>query len=484
MAPAFFCPPTLNAAQRLSDQEISDAVEDKIKADGVVPANQIDVKSSVGVVTLSGTVDNLLVKERAVRLAETIRGVKAVINKIYVKSIKRDDAAIKKDIVKAFSRNPAIQASNLKTEVQNSIVVLSGEVQSWRERTLAMTLAKSVKGVNDVRDAIAIKSPKERSDEEIKNDIVQALKWDVLVERNNISVDVKGGRVKLTGTVGSAAEKSRAMTLASVTGMKEVDASGLEVEPSQDKEKMPSRGIITDEQIKKAVQNALLVDPRVTALKVMVDVTGQVVTLRGVVETLEAKRAAQQDALNTRGVTVVKNRLKVKPKLELDDSRIAEDVRDALTTDPFVDKYEVAVSVVGNVAYLSGTVDTAFEKAQAEFTASTVAGVVDVVNWLSVRNNTTYIYDPFVDDFIFYDFYNSAPERGILKYEMQLGQDIKNQMAWSPFVDANQVKVNVDGAVVTLTGTVTSRYEKEMAAKNAFDAGAPIVINQLKLRAK
>ncbi|MBT1070334.1 BON domain-containing protein [Pelotalea chapellei] len=472
--------PPLQAAQPLSDQEIADAVEDKIQADGAVPVSRLQVTTEAGVVTLSGTVPTLLAKERALRLAESLRGVKSVVNLIQVKTINRDDVEIRKDIEKAFLRNPAIKARNLSPDVRNGVVTISGDVQSWTERDLALKMAEAVKGVRDVKDAISIRFAGQRSDPEILDDVVQALKWDALLKHSRITAKVTDGTVKLTGSVVSAAQKSRAKRVASVAGVKKVDASELEVTSPAGKQ--PEEPMVTDAQIQQAVVNALQVDPRTSTYKISVDVTGRVATLRGTVETLEAKRAAKQDAMNTRGIIAVKNRLKVQPTLELDDASVAKRVREALAADPLVESYQIGVSVIGNVAYLSGTVDASYQKTEAEFAASTVTGVIDVVNGLAVRNPAApSVYDPFVDYFIFYDLSGPASERA-KKNEAQLRQDIRDQFYWSPFVDADQVKVTVKDGVVTLTGTVDSNYEKEMAAKNAFDGGASVVVNELKVK--
>ena len=93
--------------------------------------------------------------------------------------------------------------------------------------------------------------PRNDQDRDVRNDVVQALKWDALVNRNNVSVEVKDGRVTLTGTVGSAAEKARAITDAAIMGVKGVDATALEVAALL-KQGDRTPPVITDEQIKKS----------------------------------------------------------------------------------------------------------------------------------------------------------------------------------------------------------------------------------------
>ena len=64
----------------LTDQGINDAVEDELDRDPAVSLNWIDVSVNEGIVNLSGSADNILAKERAERIAETVKGVRAVIN--------------------------------------------------------------------------------------------------------------------------------------------------------------------------------------------------------------------------------------------------------------------------------------------------------------------------------------------------------------------------------------------------------------------
>lgn len=458
-------------AEGLSDQDISDAVEDKISADRVVPVNNLQIHSALGVVTLTGTVNNVLAKERAAKVAETVRGVKSVVNRIQVKPVRRPDTYLKRDIQHALTRNPALAKRDVKVTAKDGVITLSGEVSSYPERQIAINIAMSIKGVRDVLDELVVIFSEKRSDEEIRKDIVEGLKWDSVVERNKISVAVKDGIVTLTGTVGSAAEKARVFTLASVNGVRSIDTSKLEVaaflEPGQHVNQT-----VTDEEIRNALHNALLVDPRVNAYKVDINVKNWVVTLRGIVERLEAKKAAEQDARNTRGVFIVKNRLKVNPDQEIDDAEIAGEIRDSLRLDPFLEKYQIGANVAGGIAYLTGTVDTFFERDEAELVASRIRGVIDVSNGVLVREVSPYSYESNAVE----------PRPGKWAEDNVLQQDVKNYLSWDPLFLPDQIQVAIKQGVVTLTGTVDSVYAKNMAAKDAFNAGAHVIINNIAVR--
>ena len=76
-----------NAAYTPSVNEttVSDAVENELFMDQAVPAHQLVVSTTEGIVTLRGAVENILAKERAAKIAMTVKGVRAVVNQIEVK---------------------------------------------------------------------------------------------------------------------------------------------------------------------------------------------------------------------------------------------------------------------------------------------------------------------------------------------------------------------------------------------------------------
>jgi hypothetical protein len=57
----------------------------------------------------------------------------------------------------------------------------------------------------------------------------------------------------------------------------------------------------------------------------------------------------------------------------------------ALLWDPFLDNSTIDAAVIHRVAYLSGAVDSSFQKAEAQDVASRIKGVVEVRNRLKVE---------------------------------------------------------------------------------------------------
>jgi osmotically-inducible protein OsmY len=298
-----------------------------------------------------------------------------------------------------------------------------------------------------------------------------------------IDVRVDDGVVYLSGVVGSAAEKHLARIDAFVSGVKTVNDQGLEVKRWARDDDLRTNKYVhkTEHAIRKAVEDALLYDPRVSSFKITTEVSGNVVTLRGTVDNLKAKRAAAQDARNTVGVMGVDNRIKVRPIVQTSSQIIANKIEAALLRDPYVSSYRISVEVSDGVASLNGTVDSYFEKLQAEDVASKVRGVILVDNDLNVRKEyDPYIYDPYVEerypeDYSWYGSRFTYPKMS----DSEIKNEINDELFWSPFVDADDVNVTVNRGEATLTGTVDSWSEYHSAEENAYEGGAVYVDNEL-----
>ncbi len=476
-------PTTAEVQSEMTDQDISDKIEDQLILDPGVLSVLINVRTTDGIVTLRGKVNSILAKERAARVAKTVKGVRSVVNRIDINpTALRPDDQVRKDVENALAADPATESYIIGTTVESGQVTLTGAVHSHQQRQVARTVAKGVRGVRAVEDQIDVAYKVDRPDEEIQAEIEQTLRWNARVDDYLINVVVDNGEVTLSGVVGSAAEKRSAECDALVANVNSVDSSELNVERwARDEELRGEKYLIkSEEQVRDAVRRALLHDPRVNPFNVAVEVTGSLVTLRGEVKNLKARRAAEQDARNTVGVSGVYNRLRVRPVTRATDAQIAQGIRETLLRDPYVDRFEITVTVVGDTASLYGTVNSYFAMHRADDLASRVVGVVDVMNHLRVDIETPYTYDPYVDDaYLGQDVLAGYERRAPGKTDTQIKESIESHLWWSPFVNSNNVTVSVTNGIATLTGTVGSWSERQAATKNAYDGGATLVSNDL-----
>jgi osmotically-inducible protein OsmY len=469
----------------MNAESIADAVTEELLFDPAVSHNYLDIEVVDGIVELKGHVENLLSKRRARRLAETVKGVRAVINRIQVQPAEpRSDSVLRSDIEIELLADPATEAFEVDVEVEDGTAVLTGEVQSWPEKHLVERVAMRVRGLEDVKNKLKVNPPASRPDSEMAEDIRASLRWSTLVDHGLIDVKVEGGEAELSGIVGSAAEKREARRLAWRSGIIQIDDSELKVKKwNRDSDLRHDKYTgKTDKEVAAALRDALLYDPRVAGFKIDADVKTGKAILRGIVDNLKAKRAAEQDARNTIGVYDVANHIRVRASKEITDLEMEESITDALKRSPFLEEYDVSVDVRNSVANLYGTVDTYFEKSQADDIASRTKGVVGVDNNLDVRNTELLVYEPFVDEFPYYLYawyeYN-APQTWMT--DAEIDGRIQAQIWWSPYVDSEDVEVEVDDGVATLTGEVDSWMELWAATTNAYEGGAVMVDNDLQV---
>ena len=481
LLPLFFLWLSVGAAAEMADDQIVVAVENQILQDPGTTLNTIDVTATSGIVTLSGMVDNILAKERAVTVAQTVRGVRSVVDKISVNPPLRQDPEIASDIEQALIYDPLSESWNISASVENGHVTLTGAVDSWAAREAVGKIAKGVRGVISLENSLAITYNIDRKDVEMEEEIERRLHWDALVDNSLIEVEVKNDQAFLTGTVGSAAERVQAHRDSWVAGITAVNSTGLEVDwQTRDPEQRKKKNLVRDDaEIQRAVEDAFLYDPRINRFEITVMVKDGWVTLKGTVDNLLAKRSAARDARNSVGVWHVKNLIKVRPSGP-GDRLIADSVRNAFFMDPYVEGFAIDVSVDGGEVYLSGTVDTYYQKAQADYIAAGVAGVSKVRNRLQVTESKIMTYSPYVDPWYTYDYdWYIYPDYIPVKTDVTIRAEIEEEIFWSPFVDGGDITVTVDDGIATLTGNVDSYFEYNSAVENALEGGAVGVDNEL-----
>ncbi len=466
-----------------TDSEITNSIEVELIIQDGVYSNDIDVGTKEGIVTLSGTLDNILAKERAIEISKAVKGVRSVIDKMEIEKTGIADDILRINVTNALLWDPATDSYEIRVNVNDGHVELSGKVDSWQEKKLSATVAKGVIGVRSLQNNIFFDFKENRPDTEMKNDIVQTLRWDVRVDDGLIDVAIKNGKVTLTGTVGSAAEHSQAEIDAWVAGVKEVNTDGLNVERWARDEDLRTNKYVNkpDNEIRQAVNDAFLYDPRVFAFNPEVSVNNGKVTLSGVVDNLKAKKAAEMDAKNVVGVWRVVNLLKVRGVDFPTDDTIEKNVNTALSWNPYIESFKIGVMAINGTVYLSGTVDTYFDKYEAEDVTSATKGVIDVENNLMVSQASV----PFVFDYEYgyYHPYGHSYGRGYtpVKSDLAIRSDIEDQIYWSPNVDLSDVDIKVNNGIANLNGTVDSWNEYYHAEKNAFEGGALSVENDLRV---
>lgn len=213
----------------------------------------------------------------------------------------------------------------------------------------------------------------------------------------------------------------------------------------------------TDSEIKEDVLDELMWQPNVDETQIGVIVEKGVVTLTGVVDTYAKKVAAEKAVKNVVGVKAVADDIEVKygDAYKKTDKEIAKAVVNALSWNASVPDDKVEIEVRDGWVYLSGELQWFYQKDAARKAAENLLGVKKVVNNITLKQ----AIEP---------------------------SEIKNKISKAfgrlADLDAQNIKVEVDGHKVKLKGKVHSYAEKEEARRTAYFApGVYEVENELEI---
>ncbi len=147
---------TEQAKGGMSDSWVTSKTKIALFADDRVKGRQVHVETKDGVVMLRGKVDSTEAKSAALEIAKGIEGVKNVKNELQVvapskrSEVAADDKVVAKNVQSKFKADP--QLKNVKVEVNQGVVSLSGEVKSIDASAKASEVARSVAGVRSVKN--------------------------------------------------------------------------------------------------------------------------------------------------------------------------------------------------------------------------------------------------------------------------------------------------------------------------------------------
>lgn len=165
--PIFYEDPTTLGEDRSEEAQQRD---DRIRGDilsafveqevGTLKNVTVDVYEET--VLLTGTVTGPEARDTAGAVAASAEGVVAIINEVQVMEDsslrdKAEDLSIENMLKASLRESTKINSFNLRWRVVNRVAYMFGRAKSEKERDKALEIARSVKGINDVVDHIAIR---------------------------------------------------------------------------------------------------------------------------------------------------------------------------------------------------------------------------------------------------------------------------------------------------------------------------------------
>ncbi len=200
-----------------------------------------------------------------------------------------------------------------------------------------------------------------------------------------------------------------------------------------------------DATLKQMVIDELAWRPDIDSSHIGVSANKGVVTLSGYVASYAQKYDAEQAVKGVAGVRGIAEELGVRYPGDFStrDEEIAQRALNSLTWHASVPRDSVQVKVESGVVTLSGQVRWQFERNAAEDAVSTLYGVTDVINNITLR---------------------TQPQPSDVKSR------IESALQRSAELDSESIQVSVSDGTVTLDGTVDSWAARDSAEDAAWAA--------------
>ena len=209
-----------------------------------------------------------------------------------------------------------------------------------------------------------------------------------------------------------------------------------------------------NDDLQREVHDAIKWEPILNASEIGVSAKDGVVTLTGTVDSYAKKFEAENVAKGISGVKAVVEKIKVGNTYQRDDNEIAEEIVRTFESNWEIPNEKVRVKVENGWIMLTGELQWNYQKQAVNVTVKNILGVKGVINRIKV-------------DFGMQD-------------EIEKKKDIERAFARNWSINNENIEVEILGNNVVLRGTVYSWYQKDEAARIAWNTqGIRAVKNEL-----
>lgn len=214
----------------------------------------------------------------------------------------KSDAQVQKDVLEQLRWEPFLNAAEIGVSVKNGVVTLSGQVDSYSKKIAAERAAKRVAGVKALAEdiQIGVSLSYKKTDAEIAEAVLNALKWHTMVQEDKLKIKVENGVVTLEGEAEWEYQKTAAKSaIEHLTGVLTV-YNLITVKPR----------IVVD-HVKSKIEAALQRHAVLEARNITVEAMGTKVILKGTVNSFAEKEEAITAAWGAPGVASVESKLQI-----------------------------------------------------------------------------------------------------------------------------------------------------------------------------
>jgi osmotically-inducible protein OsmY len=214
------------------------------------------------------------------------------------------DRQLQEDVQQALDWDPSVDATQVGVTVDQGVVTLRGDINSYAEKQAAERVTLGVYGVKAVANDLTVRLSVERkrTDSEIAKAIVAALRWSTSVPHDRVAAAVTNGWVKLSGTVDWDYQRAAAARIVrDLTGVVGI-SNEIRVAPHVDAADVQSK-----------IEAALKRSAEVDARRINVSASDGKVVLSGNVHSWFERDQARRAAWAAPGVTEVDDRIMIVP---------------------------------------------------------------------------------------------------------------------------------------------------------------------------
>lgn len=194
-----------------------------------------------------------------------------------------------------------VSSQNIKVTVTDGVATLTGTIASFRRKLAAQQIASAYDGIVHVENKLDVEPTQPTSDDDIQTSVRAALDSSADITKETVLVAASGGKVTLTGKVGSHWERVVAEDIArGVRGVRDI-INMLVVNRLQK---------IDDHELMNSVQAALQRANGLDSADINVAIGEDMIVLSGTVQELWQKEIAQS-VVGSFGLLHIRNELQV-----------------------------------------------------------------------------------------------------------------------------------------------------------------------------